>query len=464
MKCLYLDCFAGISGDMTVGALLDLGIELAALEHELAKLHLTGYRLDVTRVDKRGLQATQFKVLLTDDARERLADSDVVEAPPGADAHAHDHDHAHAQVHEPSHEHRALSDILAIIHASELSARVKERASAIFTRLGQAEATVHGVDIEHIHFHEVGGVDAIIDITGAVIALDLLGVEQVLASPLHLGSGFVRMSHGTYPIPAPATALLVRGVPVYATEAKGELVTPTGAAIVTTLAQSFGPLPMLAIERIGYGAGTRDRDFPNVVRAFLGDWVASVSATTVATARAADPLRAPRTPHPEQHAVPVNPEGYQEQTAVVIEANIDDMNPQHFEVLLEALLQAGALDAILLPAQMKKQRPGTLLQVVAHAEGVNDLIEIIFRESTTIGLRTYAVNRYMLPRDTRQVVTPYGVVRVKVARRGNRVMNVAPEYEDCRALAQQHGVALKLVYAAALGAAIALGSVSGDQA
>ena len=447
MKCLYLDCFAGISGDMTIGALLDLGLDLQTLERELAKLHLHGYRLEVQRVDKRGLQATQFKVLLVADDHDagRDADSGFVET--SSVAHEHDHTGAHDQPHQ--HEHRSLRDILHIIATSDLSDRVKERASAIFTRLGQAEATVHGVDVQEVHFHEVGGVDAIVDITGAVIGLELLGVEQVIASPLHLGSGFVRMSHGTYPIPAPATAQLVRGVPVYATEAKGELVTPTGAAIVTTLAQSFGPLPMLTIEQVGYGAGSRDRDFPNVVRAYLGELTPREPASLA-------PLpsgREPRAPHPEQHAMPLNAQGYQEQTATVIEANIDDMNPQHFEVLLATLLQAGALDVILIPAQMKKQRPGTLLQVVAHTADVNDLIGIIFRESTTIGLRTYGVQRYMLPRETRQVVTPYGAVRVKVARHGDAVMNIAPEYEDCRALAQQHNVALKLVYAAALAAA-----------
>ena len=464
MKCLYLDCFAGISGDMTIGALLDLGLELGALERELAKLRLTGYRLDVTRVDKRGVQATQFKVILTDDAHshEHVADSEVVEAPPGAHEHAHEHHHAHA--HPPQQTHRALSDILSIIDASSLSARVKQRASAIFSKLGQAEATVHGVDIEQAHFHEVGGVDAIVDITGALIGLDLLGVDLVMASPLHLGSGFVRISHGTYPIPAPATALLVRGVPVYATEAKGELVTPTGAAIITTLAHSFGALPKMVVEKVGYGAGTRDRDFPNVVRAFLGELSADSPAVR-SSERSIVSERAPRAPHPEQHAVAVNAQGYQEQTAVVIEASIDDMQPQHYEALLEALLQAGALDALVLPAQMKKQRPGTLLQVTSHAEGMNDLLAIIFRESTTIGVRTYAVQRYMLPREMHQVNTRYGVVRVKVARHGDKVLNIAPEYEDCRALARQHDVALKMVYAAALGAASeAFGGVDLDQA
>ncbi|HEY3291565.1 MAG TPA: nickel pincer cofactor biosynthesis protein LarC [Anaerolineae bacterium] len=448
MKCLYLDCFAGISGDMMVGALLDLGLDINSLERELDKLHLEGYRLESKRVDKRGVQAIQFHVILGDDGR--LADADFVEASPTEETHSHEHEHAHEHDHAKEQPHRSLSAILEIINTSDLSPLVKERACAIFSRLGQAEAAVHGIDIEHVHFHEVGGVDAIIDITGAVIGLELLGIEQVVVSPLHLGSGFVRISHGTYPIPAPATALLVRGVPVYSTEAKGELVTPTGAAIVTTLAHSYGPMPSMTIDRVAYGAGTRERDFPNVVRAFLGDVAAAAEPTAATDTR---PVLEPRTPHPEQHSVPVGTHGYQEQSAVVIEASIDDMNPQHYEALLESLLSAGALDAILLPVQMKKQRPGTLLQVTSHTEGVHTLLDIIFRESTTIGVRTYSVTRYMLLREIHRINTPYGEVRVKVAHRGDEVLNVAPEYEDCRLLARQHGVALKQVYAAALGAA-----------
>jgi uncharacterized protein (TIGR00299 family) protein len=460
MKTLYLDCFAGISGDMTVGALIDLGLDLTVLERELRKLHLEGYRLEAERVEKRGLGATQFRVILTDASHEHLADDEFEEVHEHTHEHDHVHEHTHTEHdhHEHDHEHehhhdeaaphththRALADILALIAASELSEQVKATASRIFTRLGEAEAKVHGVPVQEVHFHEVGGVDAIVDIVSSAIGLDQLGVQRVIASPLHLGGGFVKMAHGLYPIPAPATAQLIQGVPVYSTEAKGELVTPTGAAIVTTLASSFGPLPVMSIASVGYGAGTRERDFPNVLRAMLGETEASAEQTAV---------RAPRDPNPQQHAVALSAEGYQEGRAIVIEANIDDMNPQLFEALSDQLLAAGALDVLLLPVQMKKQRPGVLLQVLSAPEKLNVVLDILFRESTTIGVRTYEVTRYMLQRESVPVTTRYGLVHVKVARQGDRVVNVAPEYEDCRVLAQQAHQPLKLVYAAALGAA-----------
>lgn len=402
-KTLYLDCFAGISGDMFVGAMLDIGLELNVLEAALRKLPLGGYRLEANKVDKRGLQATHFKVLLQADATERLADS------------------AHTNTHEHAHEHRGLQAILGLIDESTLTAQVKCHASAIFTRLGAAEARVHGIPLEQVHFHEVGAVDAIVDIVSAAIAIEQLEITQVIASPLHLGSGMVKMSHGLYPIPAPATAELIAGVPVYSTEAKGELTTPTGAAIVTTLAQSFGPLPAMTMQRTGYGAGTKDRDFPNVLRAMLGER-ASASAQS----------------------------SYFTGAATVIETNIDDMNPQHYEPLLAHLLAAGALDVALIPIQMKKQRPGTQLQVIANPATLDTLLGIIFRESSTIGVRTYPVTRYMLPREIQTVQTLYGPIRVKVARHGDDIVNAMPEYEDCRAAAEQAGVSIKMVTAAAL--------------
>jgi uncharacterized protein (TIGR00299 family) protein len=456
MKTLYLDCFAGISGDMTVGAFIDLGLELAVLESELQKLHLEGYRLEAARVEKRGLAAIQFKVILADADHEHLADAEFEDShshpthehPHG---HEHEHSHAHGETEGHTHVHRSLSDILALIAGSELSKQVKANASLIFTRLGEAEAKVHGIPVEEVHFHEVGGVDAIVDIVSTAIGLEQLGVERVVASPLHLGSGFVKMAHGLYPIPAPATAQLIQSVPVYATEAKGELVTPTGAAIVTSLASSFGPLPVMSIARVGYGAGTRDRDFPNVLRAMLGETEASSRSGNAAPEVLS--TRTPRDPNPQQHiAIPVEA-GYHQGQAIVIEANIDDMNPQLYEMLSEQLLAAGALDVLVLPVQMKKQRPGVLLQVLSAPEMLSALLDILFRESTTIGVRTYAVTRYMLQRESVQVMTRYGSVRVKVARQGARVVNIAPEYEDCRALAQRTHQPVKLIYAAALGAA-----------
>lgn len=466
MKTLYLDCFAGISGDMTVGAFIDLGLELTVLERELHKLHLPGYRLEAVRVEKRGLAATQFKVILTDAEHEHLADAEFEETHAhhehthDHDEHAHhdhDHDHEHhhdepePHMHPHAHVHRALSDILTLIAGSDLSEQVKATASRIFTRLGQAEAKVHGIPVEEVHFHEVGGVDAIVDIVSSAIGLEQLGVQHVIASPLHLGGGFVKMAHGLYPIPAPATAQLIQGVPVYSTEAKGELVTPTGAAIVTALASSFGPLPVMSISGVGYGAGSRDRDFPNVLRAMLGEMEVDAKAENV-TPEALS-ARAPRDPNPQQHIAAPGAAGYHEGKAIVVEANIDDMNPQLFEQLSDQLLAAGALDVVVLPVQMKKQRPGVLLQVLSAPDRLNMLLDILFRESTTIGVRTYEVTRYMLQRESVQVMTRYGPVRVKVARQGGRVVNIAPEYEDCRALALQVGQPVKLIYAAALGAA-----------
>lgn len=436
MKIAYFDCFAGISGDMLLGALLDLGLELEALERELRKLPLSGYRLEAARVNKGGIQATKFNVILTGPVGDHLADSEVQEvAQPTAAGQPHEHPYSD----QPP---RPLAEILRLIEGSQLSARVKATATAIFTCLGQAEAQVHGVALEEVHFHEVGGVDAIVDIVGAAIGLEQLGLERIYASPLHLGSGFVRTAHGLLPVPAPATAHLIAGVPVYSSEVKGELVTPTGAAIITTIVHSFGPLPPLVIEATGYGAGTRDRDFPNVLRGYIGHEAAAVTLPIPAGRQVRDPF-------PEQHQASEVSAGYHHGPATVIEANIDDMNPQLFEYLLERLLEAGALDVALIPVQMKKSRPGTILHVLAQPALVDDLLGIIFSESTTIGARTYEVAKRMLQRETHTVETAFGPVRVKVARLGSRVVNVAPEYEDCRELARRHSLPLKEVYALA---------------
>ena len=321
---------------------------------------------------------------------------------------------------------------------SSLSPAVRATARKIFTRLGEAEAAVHGTSLAEVHFHEVGGVDAVVDIAGAAIGLELLGVERVFASALHLGSGFVRCAHGLYPVPAPATANLLAGVPAYTSSARGELVTPTGAAIITSLAQQFGPLPAMIVNKVGYGAGTRDREFPNVVRAYLGQMAAPGEAEGVG--------RAVRTPFPEQHFTPAGPSGYHESEATVIEATIDDMNPQMFEYVLERLLEAGALDVAMIPVQLKKSRPGTILHVLAHPDSVDELLAIIFSETTTIGVRTYQVTKRMLQRESQTVETRFGPVRVKIARLGSLITNIAPEYEDCRALARRHGVPVKDVY------------------
>jgi pyridinium-3,5-bisthiocarboxylic acid mononucleotide nickel chelatase len=495
MKTLYLDCFAGISGDMFIGALLDLGLDPAALAAELNKLPIAGFHLEFERVKKLGIQAVQFKVMLDTPYGVQLADSDFIEidplhagsppasiehdSPPPPDLETSDPASAalHA-AHGAHHDHRKLPDIIALIQRSPLSANVRTLACRIFERLAEAEVRVHGLPASEVHFHEVGGDDAILDITGAALCLELLGIEAVYASTLHLGSGFVHSQHGLMPVPAPATAELIRGVPAYSSQVKGELVTPTGAAILTSIAQGYGPMPLMNVQSVGYGAGSRDRDFPNVLRAILGTTdpsqsIQPASAQSPAASPAAasgsyenvasvlpiaagESIPAPREPHPEQHQSASSPAGYHESPAIVIEANIDDMNPQFYQYLLDRLLAAGALDAVLIPIYMKKNRPGLLLQVLAHPTSLDDLLAIIYTESTSIGIRTYEVTKRMLQREIQLVQTPYGSVRIKISRLGEHIVNLAPEYEDCRALAASQDVPLKQIHAAALSAAQAL--------
>lgn len=447
MKIAYFDCFAGISGDMTVGALIDLGVDPEWLAGELRKLPLPGYRLEVQRVVKCGIQAVQFSVMLEGAGGPQLADVEYVEVDQPAESHPAEP--AEAQDHQAEHSQRSLDEIIAIIQDSPLSAWVKTAATRIFTRLGEAESRVHGVPLEQVHFHEVGGVDAIIDIVGSAIAVERLGIETIQASPLHLGSGFVRSQHGLLPVPGPATANLLAGIPAYSSAARGELVTPTGAAIITSLASSFGPLPPMTVQAVGYGAGRREREFPNTLRVFLGESPQVAAAGTGAATHGG----AGRDPFPEQHQATLEPGGYHQGPALVLEASIDDMEPELFEALTEKLLQAGALDVLLIPVQMKKGRPGLILHVLAYPTSLDDLLQIIFTESTSIGVRTYEVTKRMLQREIAVVQTPHGAVRVKLARLGGRIVNVKPEYEDCRELARQLNLPLKNVLAAARQAA-----------
>ncbi|MBN2308681.1 MAG: nickel pincer cofactor biosynthesis protein LarC, partial [Candidatus Hydrogenedentes bacterium] len=321
MKTLYLDCFCGASGDMMVGALLDLGASFDALREGLASLGVTGYTLSADKVNKKGLEATQFKVAVDPDAPQP---------------------------------HRHLRHVLEIIEAGSLSAPVKEAAAATFRRIAEAEAAVHGSTVEKVHFHEVGAVDSIIDVVGAHIALELLGVERVLASPLPLGSGTIECAHGIMPVPAPATALLVKGVPAYGTDVEAELVTPTGAALVTQLAEAYGPMPLMEIDAIGLGSGTRDLpDRANVLRAFLGD----------------------------THDTPAT------EPITVIESNLDDMTPELVAALAADLIAAGARDAFVTPIVCKKGRPGHLITVLCDDERVPDVATLLFKGSTTFGVR-----------------------------------------------------------------------------
>ena len=407
-RTLYLDCFAGASGDMLVGATLDCGLDFETLRSELLKLGVEGYELSLNRVDRSGISAAKFDVHLTGEANS--------------------HDHEHHRHHEHHHEHRSLTEINRIISSSNLSEKVKQRAQAIFQRIGMAESKIHDIPIEAVHFHEVGAIDSIVDIVGACVAFDALKIERIVSSPLHIGSGTFQCAHGTYPVPGPAAAELLKGVPIYSKDIEGELVTPTGAAIISTLAESYGPMPMMRIEKIGYGAGTRDYPkFPNALRAIIGEMEEDADCAPT--------------------------------TVTVIEANIDDLNAQVFGYLMEKALAAGALDIFYTPVQMKKNRPGVLLTLLCNPPDRERMCDLIFRETTTLGVRYRTERREILTREFVTVETEYGPIRIKVSRaRDGRVMNASPEFEDCRAAAERSGVGLRDTQTAALKAYATKGS------
>jgi len=398
MKLAYFDCFSGISGDMTLGALVDAGCAVEHLRAELRGLQVPGWDLTAEKVWKNGMAATYVKVKTEDQSK-----------------------------------HRSLSAILEILEKSGLAPGVRERAGAIFRKLGEAEARVHDVPVEKIHFHEVGAVDAIVDIVGACIGFHALGIEKFACSALNVGGGTAKMAHGVLPVPAPATANLLQGKPTYSNGVQKELVTPTGAAIVATLCDSFGPQPGMSVSAIGYGAGTADLEGqPNVVRIMIGEEVGVAKSEE----KGAQPGL----------AVPL---GFDEEIAV-IEANLDDMNPQIYGYFLEKALGAGALDVYTTPVQMKKNRPGTLLTVLCKPQDTNALMSLIFAETTTFGVRTYRAQRRVLPREWVNVGTEFGEVRIKVSRVNGRILHVAPEFEDCRKLAVEKNVPLQRVIAEAL--------------
>ena len=424
MKIAYFDCFSGISGDMVLGALLDAGLEGQQLQAELDKLDRPGLGLTATPVAKHAIAATQAQVCLDQQAIAPEQEHHLEIAPsPDEPEHQHGHHHQHHQhqhghhQHQGSHQHghHHLEDISALIGASRLDEAVKQRALQVFGRLAAAEAQVHGLPPEQVHLHEVGALDAVADIVGAVAGLHLLGVDAVYASPLRLGTGMVRCAHGLYPVPVPGVLALCRDIPTEQTQIRAELVTPTGAALITTLARGFGPAPPMRQERVGYGAGRRDlEEIPNLLRLRIG--------TTI------------------------EPMGRDQ--AVLVEANIDDMNPEIYGYLFDRLLAAGALDVYTTPVQMKKGRPGTLLSVLVDEDQLDAVRDIVFAETTTIGLRLHRVERCKLDRRIDTVDTPYGAIRVKTAAFDGRQRR-APEYEDCARQARQHEVPIQVVYDAA---------------
>jgi pyridinium-3,5-bisthiocarboxylic acid mononucleotide nickel chelatase len=385
MKLAYFDCFSGISGDMTLGALVDAGCDLQQLRRDLLGLRVPGWELSAEKVWKNGMAATNVRVQTED-----------------------------------QHKHRSLSEILEILRNAQLAPRVRDRAAAIFQKLGEAEARVHDVPIEKIHFHEVGAIDAIVDIVGACIGFDALGIERFACSPLNVGGGTAKMAHGVLPVPAPATANLLQGKPTYSNGVQRELVTPTGAAIIATLCDSCGPQPPMSVSAIGYGAGTADLEGqPNVLRIMIGE--------------------------AGEKTVP----GF-DQEITVIEANLDDMNPQIYGYFSEKALSAGALDVFTTPVQMKKNRPGTLLTVLCEPKDSQALMSLIFAETTTFGARSYRAQRRVLPREFVNVTTSFGDVRIKLSRVNGRILHVAPEYDDCRRLAVEKNVPLQRVINEAL--------------
>ena len=382
---------------MILGALLDAGLPLDDLRGALGSLVIDRDAIWTERVTRAGITATKFHVRGEDQHHH---------------AHGGDHDH-----HHPPEAHATLREIGALIDGSCLSAAGKRRAKELFAKLGEAESAIHGIPMDEVHLHEVGALDSIIDIVGTVWALETMGVDRIVSSPLNVGGGTVRLSHGVYPVPAPATARLLQGASVYSGPQSAELVTPTGALLVTSYAECFGAVPRMRLSKVAYGAGTKDfRDTPNVLRVMMGEADATAPS----------------------HAV------------TVIEADIDDMNPQIFGALMDRLLAEGALDVYYTSIQMKKNRPGTLLTIVAAPDARERLTATVFRETTTIGVRYREMTRECLDRETRTVETPYGPVRMKVARRSGHVMNASPEFDDCARIAAATDTPIKDVQAAAL--------------
>ncbi len=379
MRIGYFDCFSGVSGDMILGALVDAGVKVEEMQAAISGLGVSGIHLDAERVKRGAFTGTRV----------------------------------HVRTDEQGQPHRHLPDIEAILDRADIPKPVRTDAKRIFRRLAEAEATAHGVTLDRIHFHEVGALDAMADVVGAIWGIRHLGLERISVSPINLGGGFIQAAHGKMPVPAPGTAALLVGVPAYGSEIQAELTTPTGAAILTTLASAYGPMPAMTLQRVAYGAGGRDlREQPNLLRLMIGEVSGDLDRDQV----------------------------------TVLEATIDDMNPQFFEPLMDRLFQAGALDVFLSPVSMKKSRPGITLTVLADAAVADRCAALILSHSTTFGVRAHTATRWKLPRDIITVTTPHGSVRVKRGWSGDRITIMAPEYEDCRCLAETAGVPIQVIY------------------
>jgi hypothetical protein len=379
MRIGYFDCFSGVSGDMILGALVDAGVKVEEMQAAISGLGVSGIHLDAEQVKRGAFTGTRV----------------------------------HVRTDEQGQPHRRLPDIEAILDRADIPMLVRTDAKRIFRRLAEAEAMAHGVTLDRIHFHEVGALDAMADVVGAIWGIRHLGLERIAVSPINLGGGSIQAAHGKMPVPAPGTAALLAGVPAYGSEIQAELTTPTGAAILTTLATAYGPMPAMILQRVAYGAGGRDlREQPNLLRLMIGE----VSG------------------------------GLDRDQVTVLEATIDDMNPQFFEPLMDRLFEAGALDVFLSSVSMKKSRPGTTLTVLADAAVADRCAALVLSHSTTFGVRAHTANRWKLPRDIVTVTTPHGSVRVKRGWFGDRITILAPEYEDCRRLAEAAGVPIRVIY------------------
>jgi uncharacterized protein (TIGR00299 family) protein len=384
MRIAYFDCFSGLSGDMFVGALLDAGLKIEILEKELNKLNLSGYQLEVNKVLKKGISASQFKVKIQEKGVERR-----------------------------------FKDILNILEESKLDQEIKNEVKKIFFKIAEAESKIHQEDIEKIHFHEIGGLDSIMDISSAVIGIKALEIKEIYSSPLPLGQGLVQCAHGILPLPAPATLELLKNIPTYGGGMESEMVTPTGAAIISTLTKDFGERPLMKIEKIGYGAGEREFSIPNLLRVSIGEKILSDRDLM---------------------------DGYVHDEALLIETNIDDMNPEFYNYIMDKLFSQGALDVFLTPIQMKKNRPAQMFSIIVYEQNLKEILEVLFSESTTLGVRIKEVKRLKLTQANFIAETKYGKIKVKVGIFKEDIKTIAPEYQDCQKIAQQYQVPLKEIY------------------
>jgi len=378
MRIAYFDCFSGVSGDMILGALIDAGLGLTELEAELARLKISGYRLKAEKTSRNGITGTKFTVEISE-----------------------------------QHIERRFQDIIAVIEGSDLDGTVKASAREIFQELAMVEAGIHGKDMGAVHFHEVGGVDSIIDVVGAMVGMQKLGIEAIYSSRIHVGTGFVECRHGTLPVPAPASLAMLKGIPVYCQGIESELATPTGVAILKKVSRGFGVMPPMTIERIGYGAGSKELPIPNLLRVSVGE---------------------------------AGEEKYEPDEVTLIETNLDDVSPEIVAHAAETLLKRGALDVFMTPIIMKKNRPGTMLSVLTTPDRIDELLSIIFTEVATLGVRMHRLARKKLSREIISVNTKYGDIQVKIGRAGDQIMSIAPEYESCAQIAEKRGIPLKEVY------------------